>query len=130
MTEIVTAVLLVLGGFFALTAGLGILRMPDVLVRMQASTKAGTLGAGLILAAVAVYFNSLSVTSLAVVTIVFLLVTAPVAAHMIGRAAYLTRVPLWDRMVVDETPPPHADASALSQRRGSIPPGEPPQDRG
>lgn len=102
MLELVVALLLVLGGFFAGVAGLGVLRMPDVYVRMHAATKAGTLGAGLILLGVAVYFHELSIITRAGAAIVFLLITAPVAAHMIGRAAHRTGVALWSGSVIDE----------------------------
>ena len=102
MTEIVTSVLVVAGGLFALAAALGVLRLPDVLIRMHASTKAGTLGCGLILGAVAVYFGETGIVARAVAAIVFLMLTAPVAAHMIARAAYRTRVPLWHGTVIDE----------------------------
>lgn len=117
MTTVVIALLLLFGGFFVLVAGLGILRMPDVLIRMHASTKAGTLGAGLILSAVAVYYGDLTTVSIAALTIVFLVVTAPVAAHMIGRAAYRTGVPLWERMVLDEGPCSHEDRGDNGDRR-------------
>lgn len=102
MAEIVTAVLLVAGGLFAAIAGLGLVRMPDVYVRMHAATKAGTLGAGLVLAAVAAHFAEWGVAVRAAAAIAFLVVTAPVAAHMIGRAAYRTGVPLWEGSVIDE----------------------------
>ncbi|MCG8357530.1 MAG: monovalent cation/H(+) antiporter subunit G [Kiloniellales bacterium] len=102
MTEILAALLVVAGGFFALAAALGVLRLPDVLIRMHASTKAGTLGCGLILVAVAVHFGDTGIVARAVAAIVFLLLTAPVAAHMIGRAAYRTGVPLWQGTVIDE----------------------------
>ncbi|NIA69759.1 monovalent cation/H(+) antiporter subunit G [Pelagibius litoralis] len=102
MTEIVTAFLVVAGGLFSLAAGLGVLRLPDVLIRMHASTKAGTLGCGLILVAVAVHFGEVGIIARALAAIVFLLLTAPVAAHMIGRAAYRTGVPLWKGTVIDE----------------------------
>ena len=95
MTEIVTAVLVIMGALFAFFAALGVLRLPDVLIRMHASTKAGTLGCGLILAAVAVHFGETGIVARAAAAIVFLLLTAPVGAHMIGRAAYRTGVPLW-----------------------------------
>ncbi len=95
MAEIIMAVLILLGGFFCFVAGLGVLRLPDVLIRMHASTKAGTLGSGLVLSAVAVYFADTATITRAVATILFLLITAPVAAHMIGRAAFRNRVPLW-----------------------------------
>ena len=102
MTEIVTALLVVSGGLFALAAAVGVLRLPDVLIRMHASTKAGTLGCGLILVAVAVYFGETGIIARALAAIVFLIVTAPVAAHMIGGAAYRTGVPLSEKSVVDD----------------------------
>ena len=95
MAEIVMSALILLGGFFCFVAGLGVLRLPDVLIRMHASTKAGTLGSGLILGAAAVYFADTATITRAVVAILFLLITAPVAAHMIGRAAFRIGVPLW-----------------------------------
>ncbi len=102
IVELLTAALAIFGGLFALAAALGVLRLPDVLIRMHASTKAGTLGCGLILLAVAVHFGETGVVARALAAIVFLMLTAPVAAHMIGRAAYRTGVPLWRGTVVDE----------------------------
>lgn len=102
MTEAVTAFLVLAGGLFAFAAALGVLRLPDVLIRMHASTKAGTLGCGLILVAAAVHFGETGIVARAVAAIVFLMLTAPVAAHMIGRAAYRTGVPLWKGTVIDE----------------------------
>jgi multicomponent Na+:H+ antiporter subunit G len=102
MSEALTVLLLLSGAFFAAVAGLGLFRMPDLMIRMHASTKAGTLGVGLILAAVAVHYGEISVGLRAFATIAFLLLTAPVAAHMIGRAAYRTGVPLWERTIIDE----------------------------
>jgi multicomponent Na+:H+ antiporter subunit G len=100
--DVVTASLLVGGAFFCFVAALGVLRMPDTYIRMHASSKAGTLGCGLVLVAVAVHFGEVGVVSRAAAAIAFLLLTAPVGAHMIGRAAYRTGVPLWERSVVDE----------------------------
>lgn len=102
MVDLLISSLLILGGLFSVVAALGVLRLPDVLIRMHASTKAGTLGCGLILLAVAVHFAETGIIARAVATIVFLMLTAPIAAHMIGRAAYRMGVPLSDRMVVDE----------------------------
>jgi multicomponent Na+:H+ antiporter subunit G len=95
MTGWIVGLLFLVGGFFAFVAGLGILRLPDVLTRMHASTKAGTLGSALVLAAAAVVFADLAVTTKVVLTILFLLLTAPLAGHMIGRAAVRTGVPMW-----------------------------------
>ena len=85
--EIVAGAALLLGGAFTLVAGLGLLRMPDVFMRMHASTKAGTLGAGLVGLAVALTADEPGVASRAVGCVAFLLMTGPVGAHLIGRAA-------------------------------------------
>ena len=87
MTEILAGILVLLGGGFAVIAALGMVRLPDVLTRMHASTKAGTLASSLILVAVAVHFGDLGTTAKCVAAILFLLLTAPLAAHMIGRAS-------------------------------------------
>ncbi|KIT16475.1 monovalent cation/H(+) antiporter subunit G [Jannaschia aquimarina] len=101
--ELFLSACVLLGGFFAFIAGLGVLRLPDVLIRMHASTKAGTLASGLVMLAVAVVFSDPPTIALAVLIVVFLLLTAPVGAHMIGRAAFRSGVKLWDSTVVDPT---------------------------
>ena len=102
MIEVLVAIFLVSGGIFAAIAGIGLLRLPDVLIRMHASTKAGTLGVGLIVIGTAIHFGGLIVVTKAVLIIIFLLLTAPVAAHLIGRAAYKSGTPLWSATVIDE----------------------------
>ncbi len=102
MTIYLTAGLLLAGGLFGFVAAVGMLRLPDMIMRMHASTKAGTLGAGLILAAVAIHFMEIGITLRAAAAILFLLLTAPVAAHVIGRAAYRCGIRLWERTGVDE----------------------------
>jgi multicomponent Na+:H+ antiporter subunit G len=102
VTAIVVTLLVVLGVGLMLVAGLGIVRMPDLPTRMHASSKAGTLGAALILVAVGVDFADLAVAVRAVLIVGFLFLTAPVASHVIARAAYRTGVPLSDETVVDE----------------------------
>ncbi len=87
MIEVIAGLLCLGGGAFAVIAALGILRLPDVLTRMHASTKAGTLASALILAAVALQFQDIGVTAKAVAAIIFLMLTAPLAAHMLGRSA-------------------------------------------
>lgn len=90
------------GAFFMLLAGIGILRMPDLFLRMSSTAKAGTLGAGLILIGAALHFNEFSIFTRTSAIIVFLFLTAPVATHMIGRAAYFDGIPLWKGTVLDE----------------------------
>lgn len=94
MIEIFAGLLALAGGAFAFLAALGLLRLPDILVRMHASTKAGTLASALILAAVALQQGDVAVTIKVVLAVFFLLLTAPLAAHMIGRAAVRLGVPL------------------------------------
>lgn len=93
---------LLAGGFFLFVSGLGLLRLPDVFTRMHASTKAGTVGAGLIFLGVAVHSRDLTTLSLSLLTVVFLLVTVPVGTHAIARVAYRIRVPLWRNTHIDE----------------------------
>ena len=108
----VSVALMLAGMSFIVIAALGIVRMPDLFTRMSASTKAATLGIGLLLTATAVHFNDVTVTSRVVATIVFLLLTSPVAAHSIGRAAYTAGIPLWQRTLFDELRGAHASAAA------------------
>lgn len=100
--EWLIAFFLMSGGFFVFVAGLGVFRMPDTLIRMHASTKAGTLGVGLILTALMLFLAEPTITTRAIAAIIFLLITAPVAAHMIGRATYKTGTPLWEKTIIDE----------------------------
>lgn len=102
MREILVMLLILTGAFFMFLASLGLLRMPDVFLRLSSTAKAGTLGAGLILAGAAVFFNDFSISTRAGAIIVFLLLTAPVAAHMIGRAAYFDGIPLWKGTIQDD----------------------------
>lgn len=102
MIETITALLLVAGGIFAFIASVGMLRLPDTIIRMHAATKAGALGAGFIFLALAAYFLELSITLRALAAVFFLLFTAPIAAHLIGRAAYCSRVNLWHKTWIDE----------------------------
>ena len=95
-------VLFILGGFLMFLAGVGLVRMPDIFLRMSAATKASTLGAGFLLLGAAFYFEDLGTISRAIATIFFLFITGPVAAHRIARAAYFDGVPLWERTQRDD----------------------------
>lgn len=100
--DIVSALLLGGGALFTLITAVGVLRLPDFFMRMHAITKAGTLGVGLVFLGVAVFFGDLTTTTRALATVAFVLATAPVSAHMIGRAGYLDRVEMWDGTRTDE----------------------------
>jgi len=102
LRELVIFILMFLGSFFMLLAGIGILRMPDTFLRMSATSKAGTLGAGLIVVGAALHFNEFSIYTRSMAIVAFLVLTVPVAAHMIGRAAYFDGVPLWSCTLCDD----------------------------
>jgi CPA2 family monovalent cation:H+ antiporter-2 len=102
MTEMIASASMIVGAAFMLLAGVGVVRMPDLFMRMQAATKASTLGMGCIVLAVAVHFGELGITTRVLATIVFVCLTAPVAAHMIARASYFVGVPLWEGTIIDE----------------------------
>ncbi|MCW8795873.1 MAG: monovalent cation/H(+) antiporter subunit G [Chlorobium sp.] len=102
MIEILSGIFLLLGTLFILLSAIGILKMPDLYTRMSATTKASTLGIGLVLIGTGIYWQDFGIASRAVAIIVFLFLTAPVAAHIIGRAAYFNKVPLWEKTKTDE----------------------------
>lgn len=102
MQTIISLLFLIAGVILIALAGIGIVRMPDIFLRMSASTKAATLGLMLVLVGTAVYFGELGVASRAIATAIFVFLTAPVSAHMIGRAAYSDGVKLWHKTELDE----------------------------
>lgn len=95
------------GVLFALVAVVGILRLPDLLTRMHAASKAGTLGAICTVLAAALFLGEWGVAVRGLLIIVFMFLTAPVAAHMIARAAYTA-----DASAPPAPPPDRDDGSA------------------
>ena len=102
MSSVIIIILVTLGTLFVLLSAIGLVRMPDTYLRISVNTKAATLGVGLILIGTAVYFNDLSTTSRALVIILFVFLTAPVSAHLIGRASYFMGVKLWKGSIMDD----------------------------
>lgn len=102
MQETVSIGLLMFGAFYLLIAGAGLLKMPDLFLRMSASTKASTLGISCVLLATGIYFGSATVIVRVLLIIAFMYLTAPISAHMLARAAYRGRVKLWENTVIDE----------------------------
>lgn len=86
--DLVAAVLLVAGSALTLAAAIGLWRLPDPLSRLHAATKPQILGLILVVIAIAVSVRSPSVLLLVVPVVVFQLLTAPISAHMVGRAGY------------------------------------------
>lgn len=102
MTDIVVGALACLGTVFVFLAAVGVVRMPDTYLRISVTTKAATLGIGLLLIAGAVHTNELSNTAKVLAIILFLLLTAPVSAHLIGRTSYFSGIKLWKGSVMDD----------------------------
>ena len=91
-----------IGAIAILLAAIGILRMPDLYLRLSVTTKAATLGAGFILIGSAFHFQEVGVTSRVVAIIFFITLTAPVSAQLIGRVAYLIKAHKWKYTILDE----------------------------
>ena len=100
--SLLAAGFLVLGAALMTLGAVGLVRLPDVYLRMSASSKAATLGVALVLAGAGIHFGTAVVAGRALVIVAFLFLTAPVAAHAIGRAAYRRKSPLWRGTVADE----------------------------
>jgi multicomponent Na+:H+ antiporter subunit G len=99
MYELTGSVFILVGAVFLFSAGLGLLRMPDAYTRLQAGTKASTLGNMLVLIGLAFYHPNW--TFRLILLIYFVLVTNPVSSHALSRAAWLIRTPMTSSTVVD-----------------------------
>lgn len=102
MNELAIMIIISLGTLFILLAAVGILRMPDLFLRISVTTKAATLGVGMILIGMTLYFSDVSIVTRAIAIILFLLLTAPIGAHLIGRSSYFVGVPLWKKSLMDD----------------------------
>lgn len=116
--DVASAVLVLSGVVLYLVAGLGVLRLPDVFSRMHAATKASTLGLALVLVGAMLRVEQSGDAVRLVLVIAFTFLTAPVGAHMLGRAAYRSGVGGIEDLQVDELRDPEG-ADAPEQ------PGEP-----
>lgn len=99
--DIAAALCLVLGGFFCMLSGLGMVRMPDLFCRLQASTKAGTLGLPLLVIAAMIHFGTMQAVIRGSLVIAFVFLTAPISAHVIARASHRVGVALSSRTTMD-----------------------------
>jgi multicomponent Na+:H+ antiporter subunit G len=100
--DVASAICLLGGAFLAFAAGVGVLRFPDLLARMHAGTKPQVLGLVLVLIGLALRLRSGGAVWALVLVAIFQMLTAPVAAHMVGRAGYRTGKVRNDLLVVDE----------------------------
>ena len=100
--DVLTGVFLILGGFLSLAAGVGLIRFPDAIARMHATTKPQILGVIFILMAIALQDRRWTTVLILLAIIVFQMLTAPISAHMVGRAGYRTGVVKPGSLLVDE----------------------------
>ena len=102
IADVVAAACLLAGAFLCLTAGVGLVRVPDVLSRMHAGTKPQVLGVLLVMAGGAIRLQGVAASWMLLLVAAFQLLTAPVSAHMISRVAYRRRHVRRDLLLVDE----------------------------
>jgi multicomponent Na+:H+ antiporter subunit G len=92
MAELIGSFLILVGAFFLFSAGLGMARMPDTFTRIQAGTKASTLGNMLVLAGITFYHPGWTLKL--VILIYFVLMTNPISSHALARAAHAIGIPM------------------------------------
>jgi multicomponent Na+:H+ antiporter subunit G len=127
VADVVAVACLLAGAFLCLTAGIGLVRFPDVLSRMHAGTKPQVLGTLLVMVGGAIRLHGLAAAWMLLLVAVFQLLTAPVSAHMISRVAYRRRHVRRDLLLVDEL----RETEVLdSVYRGDEPADAPPEHPG
>lgn len=102
MSEIVGVALISVGVLFDIFGCIGLVRLPDVYNRLQASTKCVTVGTCFILVGALIALGSVPGAIKALICIAFILITSPTAAHALARAAHRSGVKLWQQSVVDQ----------------------------
>lgn len=112
--DVAAAVFFLAGSFLVMVAGIGIARFPDLLARMHAATKPQSLGLAMLMTGLALEIRTGNVVWTLALVVIFQLFTAPVSAHMVGRAGYRTRRIPAKLLVIDEL---GDDLEAVAERR-------------
>ncbi len=102
MRNIIGLTLISIGLLFDFLGCLGLVRLPDLYSRLQAATKSVTLGTCSILLGTFVIVGFTAAGLKSIMCILFLLMTAPVAAHALARGAHRAGIKLWKNSVVDK----------------------------
>lgn len=118
MSTVIASVLLLLGVSLAITASIGLHRFPDVFARMHAATKPATLGLALVLGGAAIRVEQRADIAKLLLVVLLQFITAPVAAHMVGRAAYRAGTELSPDTEVDELAQRHPEERPPSPGSG------------
>lgn len=98
--ELAGAIIVLLGSVFLFLGALGLMRMPDSFNRIQAGTKASTLGT--ILSLTGIIFLMPAWWGKLLVLIIFVIVTNPVSSHVLAKAAHFIKTPLSEKTIVDQ----------------------------
>jgi len=116
MINILIGILATMGSLFVLIASVGILKMPDFYTRLSVTVKAATLGIGCVLLAAALFFYDFAVSSKTFAIIFFLILTAPIAGHIVAKVAYRTGIKMWDNSVLDQLTSKETEQKALKEK--------------
>jgi multicomponent Na+:H+ antiporter subunit G len=126
VSDVIAYACLLAGAALCLTAGLGLVRFPDVLSRMHAGTKPQVLGVLLVMVGAAIRLDGLANAWMLLLVAAFQLLTAPVSAHLISRVAYRRRHVRRDLLLVDELGSAgHQDETHRGDEPGDAPPERP-----
>ncbi|WP_292464698.1 monovalent cation/H(+) antiporter subunit G [Methanolobus sp.] len=101
-TDIIGNVFFLAGILFVFVGMVGLLRLPDVYNRLHATTKIATLGTFGVMLSIAIKAGFSTMGLKAITVGIFLLLTAPVVAHMVARAAHRSGTKMWTGSVIDE----------------------------
>lgn len=99
--DLLAAASLLAGGIVIALAALGVVRFPDPFTRMHAATKAGVVGAGLILLGAGLALGTVAAVLTGLAGVLFLVATTPLASHLLGRAAYVAGAPIAPATITD-----------------------------
>lgn len=104
LTALAVSAFLVIGSLFSVLAALGLLRFPDLYTRMHAASKAGTIGSGLLLLAAGIHAMDITILLRALAGFAFFVLTAPLSAHLLAKAAHQAGYRLSNLSVTDQLP--------------------------
>jgi len=116
MSETIGYIIISIGVLFDLLGCIGLVRLPDVYNRLQAGTKCVTLGTCLILIGAAIVTPSGAAAVKCILCAIFVLLTSPVGAHAIARAAHRSGVPLWEDSVIDRYADDNEGSAAADEK--------------
>lgn len=128
--EWLTAFSLLVGAMLTLLAAIGLLRFPDTFLRMQATAKASTLGLACLLAGAALQLPDVSSIIRLGSIAAFIMLTAPLSAHVVARATLRRAMPLWEGTVLNEYEPANRQAAGPPPLPGQLDPARSRSDVG